>query len=183
MGLPRFEGAIRTRCEPHECPTRLHNNKQEERARRSPGVFRVVAPPTTAGVVCGRQPGLTVIGIGDSISTGIGVETQSESLVARVAARLARGGREVRWLSVGLSGATAPVLHSLLDAVLPYPRDILLLSCRVNDVVRRRPAADFGAAQAALFRQARARWPKTCIVHAGIPPLESFPALGTSLGR
>jgi lysophospholipase L1-like esterase len=146
-------------------------------------VPRLPAPPAPAGFVGGRQPGLTVLGIGDSIIAGIGVETQSESLVAKVATQLAFGGREVRWASAGVSGASAAALDRLFEMDVPYPPDLLLLSCGVNDVVRGRPAAEIGAALTGFYRQAHGRWPEARIVHVGIPPLDSFPALGARLGR
>jgi len=146
-------------------------------------VPRLPAPPAPAGVVDGRRPALTVLGIGDSIIAGIGVGAQSESLVAQVAAQLARAGREVRWASTGLSGATAAMLDGLLEVSIQHPPDLLLLSCGVNDVVRGHPAAEFGASLAGFYRKARAGWPHVQMVHAGIPPLESFPALSGRLGR
>jgi len=124
-----------------------------------------------------------VLGIGDSIIAGIGVAAQSESLVVQVAAQLARGGREVRWVSAGVPGATGAALDGLLEMAVPHPPDVLLLSCGVNDVVRGRPAADFGAVLTGFYGKARMRWPEIRMVHAGIPPLESFPALGIRLGR
>lgn len=146
-------------------------------------VPRLPAPPEPAGVVSGRPPALTVLGIGDSITAGIGVGTQAESLVAQVAIQLGGAGHEVRWQNAGLSGATAAALEGLLELSVRRPPDLLLLSCGVNDVVRGRPAADFGASLAGFYRKARARWPAVGIVHAGIPPLESFPALSGHLGR
>ena len=146
-------------------------------------VPRLPAPPEPQGVVPGRLPAFTVIGIGDSITAGIGVTTQSESLVAQVAMQLARGGREVRWQNAGVSGATAAMLECQLERPVPRAPDLLLLSCGVNDVVRGHPAADLGASLAGFHRKARARWPETVIVHAGIPPLEAFPALHGRLGR
>ncbi len=146
-------------------------------------VPRLPAPPEPAGVVGGRPPALTIIGMGDSITAGIGVAAQAESLVAQVSTRLAQAGREVRWQNAGVSGATAATLERLLEAAVPGPPDLLLLSCGVNDVVRGHPADDFGASLAVFYRKARTRWPAASIVHVGIPPLEAFPALGGHLGR
>lgn len=146
-------------------------------------VPRLVAPPVPAGVAAGPGPELRLLGIGDSIIAGIGVEAQSQSLVAQVAARLAGAGRAVRWESAGVSGATAAMLDGLLEARGGPPPDLLLLSCGVNDVVRGRSAAELSASLAGFYRKAQARWPEVRIVHAGIPPLESFPALHGPLGR
>jgi lysophospholipase L1-like esterase len=146
-------------------------------------VPRLPAPSAPAGVVRGAPPALTVLGIGDSIIAGIGVETQSDSLVAQLAAQLGRAGQEVRWASAGVAGATAAALSGLLGVPVASPPDLVLLSCGVNDVVRGHEAAGFGTALAEFFHMVRARWPGTCVVHAGIPPLESFPALGPHLGR
>ncbi len=146
-------------------------------------VPRLRAPADPAGLISGRPPALTVLGVGDSIAAGIGVTTQAESLVAQVAAQLARAGREVRWRNAGVSGATAATLEWQLGLPVSRAPDLVLLSCGVNDVVRGHPAADFGASLAAFYRKARARWPEVRVVHAGIPPLHAFPALHGHLGH
>jgi lysophospholipase L1-like esterase len=146
-------------------------------------VPRLPVPPAPAGVVPGRPPPLNLAGFGDSIIAGIGVAAQVDSLVARVAACLAHDGREVRWRGVGVSGATGRMLAGLLDAPLDDDPHIVLVSCGVNDVVRGRPAQQLAREFMQFLRRARQRWPQAHVVHAGIPPLESFPALTGRLGR
>lgn len=146
-------------------------------------VPRLPPPPGPHGVVDGKAPALSLVGIGDSIVAGIGVREQAGSLIAQVAARLARGGRAVRWVSIGLAGATAPALPTLLEAAGHERPELVLVSCGVNDIVRGQPAADFAAALEDLYRRTRAAWPAARIVHVGIPPLGQFPALQGRLGR
>ena len=146
-------------------------------------VPRLPPPPGPQGVVDGEAPALHIVGIGDSIVAGIGVREQADGLVAQVATRLAQSGRAVRWVSIGLAGATAPALAALLEAAGRERPDLVLLSCGVNDIVRGQPAADFAAALEDFYRRAVAVWPAVRIVHAGIPPLERFPALQGRLGR
>ena len=146
-------------------------------------VPRLPPPPGPQGVIEGEAPALRLVGIGDSIVAGIGVREQANGLVAQVAARLARGGRAVRWVSLGQAGATAPALPLLLEAARRERPDLVLLSCGVNDIVRGQPAAELAAALEDCYRRALAAWPAVQIVHAGIPPLERFPALQGWLGR
>ena len=146
-------------------------------------VPRLPAPPEPAGAVAGVAPALRIVGIGDSIIAGVGVRAQPDGLVAQLAARLVRGGREVGWASFGRSGATAPALAPLLLAARHERPDLVLLSCGVNDIVRGQPAAEFAAALEDFYRCALAVWPAARVVHAGIPPLERFPALHGRLGR
>jgi len=146
-------------------------------------VPRLPAPPAPAGVVPGGPPPLNLAGFGDSIIAGIGVAAQADGLVGRVAAHLAQGGREVRWRGVGVSGATGGMLAGLLDTPLESDPHVILVSCGVNDVVRGRPPQQLAREFTQFLRRARARWPYALVVHAGVPPLESFPALAGRLGQ
>jgi lysophospholipase L1-like esterase len=146
-------------------------------------VPRLPVPPAPAGLVAGRPPPLDLAGFGDSIIAGIGVAAQADGLVARVAAHLAQDGIEVRWRSVGVSGATGRTLAGLLDAPLEHDPHVILVSCGVNDVVRGRPPQQLAHEFTQFLRRARARWPHAQVVHVGVPPLESFPALTGRLGE
>ena len=146
-------------------------------------VPRLPAPTVSDGVAPGRGQPVTLVGFGDSIIAGIGVATHTGSLVAQVAAHLSQGGRSVRWISVGRSGATAPMLDAMLDGPVTNDPDIILVSCGVNDVVRGRAPHALAGDFRRFARRARERWPTAVVVHAGIPPLERFPALAGRLGE
>lgn len=143
---------------------------------------RLPAPPGPRGFIHGATPALALLGFGDSIAAGIGVADQSEGLVGQVAAKLSPG-RAIRWESFAKSGATADALVSMLDRAGHEPADFVLLSCGVNDIIRRRPAEQFYRKLMQFHAQALHRWPRAIIVHVGVPAFATFPALHGRLGR
>ena len=144
--------------------------------------IRLPVPPNPRGLVPGAPPVVRVVGFGDSIAAGVGVEAQSDGLLARFAAEIAEG-RAVRWESFAVSGATADALADLLDQAADTPADYVLLSCGVNDVLRRRDVAGYRRSIERFHGEVRRRWPRARVVHAGIPSFAAFPALHGRLGR
>ena len=127
-------------------------------------------------------PALRVVGVGDSIIAGVGVDAQRHALVGQFARRLhERTRRRVDWHVHGLNGATSAFVADRI-APLAQPADVYLLSAGVNDVTRgvtaERFAANVGRALAAL----RGRSPDATVIFTGVPPLAMFPALPSPLG-
>lgn len=144
--------------------------------------IRLPTPPQPGGGVPGVPPAVSVVGFGDSIAAGVGVESQSEGLVARFAGEIA-AGRSARWESFAVSGATADRLEELTERARGVPADHVLLSCGVNDVLRGRDPGRYHAAIAQFHARIRRRWPHARVVHAGLPSFAAFPALRGRLGR
>jgi lysophospholipase L1-like esterase len=119
----------------------------------------------------------SVVGIGDSIIAGVGVDRQERALIGHLGRRLhERTGETVRWLACGANGADAA---AILERLVPHApaADLYVLSVGVNDAVRGVAPARFAARVADAVRTLRERAPAASIVFAGIPPLERFPAL------
>ncbi len=142
---------------------------------------RLPMPPNPRGLVPGAPPGACVVGFGDSIAAGVGVESQADGLLARFSGEIA-AGRAIHWESFAVSGATADVLDPQIERAGGAEADYVLLSCGVNDVLRSRPLGRFHSAIARFHDRARRRWPRARLVHAGIPSFAAFPALHGRLG-
>jgi lysophospholipase L1-like esterase len=120
---------------------------------------------------------LSIVGIGDSIVAGVGVDRQEQALLGHLARRLhERTGRPVRWQARGLNGADSA---TILERIVPRApaADLYVLSAGVNDAVRGLSPARFARHVTGMVHALQERSPTASIVFAGIPPLERFPAL------
>jgi len=142
-----------------------------------------LAPPAGDSGRMGEDAahGLRIIGVGDSIIAGTGVQLLQDSLTATYARLLhARTRRPVEWRTHGRNGATsASVLQELVPSA--PAGDLYLVSVGVNDVTRRVRPGTFGSNLAAIHDQLRDSAPASAFVFAGVPPLERFPALPAPL--
>jgi lysophospholipase L1-like esterase len=130
----------------------------------------------------GTDGALSVVGVGDSIIAGVGVERQERALVGHFARRLhGRLQRAVRWRACGLNGADSTTIRERIAPVAPAA-DVYIVSAGVNDAVRGVSVAEFTANLAGLAATLRRKSPHSALVFAGIPPLERFPALPWPLG-
>jgi lysophospholipase L1-like esterase len=126
--------------------------------------------------------GASIVGIGDSIIAGVGVDRQEQALLGHLGRRLhERTGESVRWQACGMNGADSA---TILERIVPHapPADVYVISAGVNDAVRGVSPARFARHVTGMVRALRERAPAASIVFAGIPPLERFPALPWPLG-
>ncbi len=129
----------------------------------------------------GEDP-LRVVGVGDSIIAGVGVDTQRRALVGQFARRLhEHTGRRVEWHVHGLNGATSAFVA---ERIAPHarPADVYLLSAGVNDVTRGVRAEAYAANVRRTLVALRTRSPEATVLFVGVPPLQFFPALPSPLG-
>jgi len=125
---------------------------------------------------------LSVVGVGDSIIAGVGVERQERALIGHFARRLhARMERPVRWRACGLNGADSSTIRERIAPVAPAA-DVYIVSAGVNDAVRGVGTKRFSANLVALAATLRRKSPQAVLIFAGIPPLDRFPALPWPLG-
>jgi lysophospholipase L1-like esterase len=143
---------------------------------------RLAPPAGDSGRIGGQSAqALRIIGIGDSIIAGTGVQQLQDSLTAAFARLLhERTRRPVEWRVHGRNGATsASILRELVPSA--PAADLYVISVGVNDVTRRvRPAA-FAGNVAGIHDGLREREPEAAFLFAGVPPLERFPALPAPL--
>jgi lysophospholipase L1-like esterase len=143
---------------------------------------RLAPPDGTGGRVGEDGPGaLRMVGVGDSIIAGTGVQQLRDSLTGAYARLLhARVQRPVEWQVRGRNGATSASV--LRDLVPTAPAgDLYLISVGVNDVTRRVTPSAFSRNVAAIHDGLREKAPGSTFLFAGVPPLESFPALPAPL--
>jgi len=134
---------------------------------------RLAPPGGESGRIGADGPdALRIIGVGDSIIAGTGVQQLRDSLTAAYARLLhARAQRPIAWQVRGRNGATsASVLRELVPTV--PAADLYLISVGVNDVTRRVAAGAYGRNVAGIHERLRERAPASAFLFAGVPPLE-----------
>ena len=133
----------------------------------------------TEGLIAGAEPALRLIVIGDSTVAGVGAATHQSALTGQVAHHLARATqRAVRWRALGQTHATTPVVRAkLLPLLANETADVIVLSCGVNDTTRLHTPKQWQANLQGLLADLRAQFGTIPVIHAGMPPLASFPAL------
>lgn len=125
---------------------------------------------------------IRVVGVGDSIIAGVGVDEQRNALVGQFARRLhERSHRPVEWRAHGLNGATSALIAQRMAPRAP-PADVYLVSAGVNDVTHGIGARTFASNVAHAVRALQTRSPGAVVIFAGVPPLARFPALPWPLG-
>jgi len=128
---------------------------------------------------------IRLLGVGDSIIAGIGVAEHAASLIGQVSRLVAsRAGQAVEWNAVGESGAgSETVLRRLVPQAIDWAPQLVVLSVGVNDAVAGVPAPHFKARLGSIIDALSESPARPAIVFAGIPPLETFPALRWPLSR
>ncbi|HEX5533643.1 MAG TPA: SGNH/GDSL hydrolase family protein [Actinomycetales bacterium] len=140
------------------------------------------APTDPNAGVTGPDPTVRLAVIGESTAAGCGVDTFEDSIAAALARDLAERLHEnVSWFVLGQDGATSRrILHRLLPD-LPGGWDLVVLLAGVNDVLSRRPPAEWGANLEAILDGLEARSRR--VVVAGLPTFTEFPQLPGALSR
>jgi lysophospholipase L1-like esterase len=141
------------------------------RATRLPG-----AEGARHGVI-GAGEEYHLLAIGDSIIDGVGTGRVESSLPVQFASELAAAsGRRIYWRIEGCSGhAISNVIERLETLEHSAPVDLVLLSVGVNDVTGLSTTRGWRRSVCTLLQNIHARWPKACILFAGLPPMASFP--------
>jgi len=122
---------------------------------------------------------LRLIGIGDSVIAGVGVERLSDAFVGQTTHQLSvRLGSSISWSVYGRSGARVQdLLETYLPALPPEPADIFLVSVGVNDITGMTLLPVWIRRTERLIEKLRQHSPGAVIGLAGIPPLGGFPLL------
>ena len=119
---------------------------------------------------CGTGPhGASVVGIGDSIIAGVGVDRQEQALLGHLGRRLhERTGESVRWLACGVNGADSA---TILERIVPHApaADVYVVSVGVNDAARGAGAL-LGERAARLQAAVRELAPRLDLVCFDFPP-------------
>lgn len=132
-------------------------------------------PPRGSTGACAS---LRLLGIGDSIIAGVGVDATEQALAAQTARALTRRtGRAVSWMALGQIGATAAKVRRLLAQVPAEPFDVIVVSVGINDVTGLSRSGRWRKDLGRLVTALEGRVPDAVILVAGLPPLWGFPLL------
>ncbi len=130
---------------------------------------------------------LRLLGFGDSIIAGVGVDDTHDTLTALVGAKLS-GMHQccVHWYIEGKNGRTVSELVNLVDS-LPSAMDMIIISVGVNDVTRLTQLSRWQSGIGELLTELTGKYPEARITLLGLPPLHQFPLLPwplrSALGR
>lgn len=138
-----------------------------------------LAPAVGPHGCTGPGRSIRLVGVGDSIIAGVGVEEHTAGLVGQVSRLVASSaGVAVKWNALGESGADSDwVLRQLVPRAVECAPQLVVLSVGVNDAVAGVPRAQFKARLGAIVDALSDCPTRPAMVFAGIPPLEAFPAL------
>lgn len=126
-----------------------------------------------------EAPGLQLLGVGDSIIAGVGVQDSRNALTSALATRVASAlGASVAWRARGRNGADAAAVRKRLLAVESGPpADLVVVSVGVNDLIGLATGHRWRRELAALLATLRRHSPDALIALLGLPPLDRFPSL------
>jgi len=134
------------------------------------------AQPPSSGVYGQDTGSVQVLGFGDSVIAGTGLENLSESLTAQLARELyLKNGQPVKWRACGQNGDKLKDLLVRTDQLPEIQPDLVVISVGVNDVTRLTKILDWRRDLHALTEKLRSF--SVCLVFIALPPMECFPVL------
>lgn len=155
---------------------------QGRRLRRTVEVLPPASGPTTGTAPSRTGSPIQLAVLGESTAAGCGAGRHEDAFVGFFAHALAvSAGRPVVWRVIGQSGATVRRLRHRLLPLLDEDVDLAVVLIGVNDVLTRRPVAQWTDDLAAVLDTLNQRAPR--VVLAGVPPFAVFPSLPRTLGR
>jgi len=116
-----------------------------------------------------------VVFLGTSLTAGLGLASDEDTYVARVAELAASAGTPIRAVNAGVSGETSAGGLRRLDWVLREPLDVLVLELGANDGLRGQDPFALENNLTEIVRRTRTRYPGVRVVLAG---MEAPPNLG-----
>jgi acyl-CoA thioesterase-1 len=117
----------------------------------------------------------TVVFLGTSLTAGLGLERDSDTYVAVLAALADSAGTPIHVVNAGVSGETSAGGLRRLDWVLRNPIDVLVIELGANDGLRGQDPSVMESNLTEIVRRTRTRYPDARIVLAG---MEAPPNLG-----
>lgn len=116
-----------------------------------------------------------VVFLGTSLTAGLGLPSDEDTYVARVAELADSAGIPIRVVNAGVSGETSAGGLRRLDWVLRAPLDVLFVELGANDGLRGQDPFALQNNLTEIVRRTRTRYPEAEIVLAG---MEAPPNLG-----
>lgn len=131
------------------------------------------APSAASPAVADDRP--VVVFLGTSLTAGLGLPTDEDTYVARVAELADSAGTPIRAVNAGVSGETSAGGLRRIDWVLREPLDVLVVELGANDGLRGQDPFALSDNLTQIVRRTRTRYPEARIVLAG---MEAPPNLG-----
>jgi acyl-CoA thioesterase-1 len=131
------------------------------------------APAVEAPAAPDDRP--VVVFVGTSLTAGLGLPTDDDTYVARVAELADSAGTPIRAVNAGVSGETSAGGLRRIDWVLREPLDVLVLELGANDGLRGQDPFALADNLTQIIRRTRTRYPEARVVLAG---MEAPPNLG-----
>jgi acyl-CoA thioesterase-1 len=116
-----------------------------------------------------------VVFLGTSLTAGLGLTSDEDTYVARVAELADSAGTPIRVVNAGVSGETSAGGLRRLDWVLREPLDVLVVELGANDGLRGQDPFALQDNLTQIVRRTRTRYPDARILLAG---MEAPPNLG-----
>lgn len=133
--------------------------------------------PPHQGIAGDNKKELRIIGIGDSVIAGVGVETLAQSLTAKVAEELAEAANStVHWSAFGCNGDKTRDLIQKIETLPIGKVDAVIISIGVNDVSGLTPISRWQFEITTIIGMLKDRF-QAPIIFMGLPPMGKFPAL------
>jgi len=131
------------------------------------------------GQIEGEQPPLKLLGIGESPLAGVGLESAEQTVIARLAMKLAdESGRAARWSVVARGGVTVADTNArLLPQVPDNDVDLVLIGLGVNDCLQLTGVRRWQHGLEKLLDGLAEHCRPKLVVLAGVPPMQHFPVL------
>lgn len=83
----------------------------------------------------GKDPVLTYVALGDSLTSGVGSETIADTYVFQFAERLSKSSNKVQAYNLGIPGArTDEILNYELPQIIKLKPDVITLLVGINDI-------------------------------------------------
>ncbi len=130
---------------------------------------------SSAGAPAAPDDRPVVVFLGTSLTAGLGLPTDEDTYVARVAELADSAGTPIRAVNAGVSGETSAGGLRRIDWVLREPLDVLVLELGANDGLRGQDPFALADNLTQIIRLTRTRYPEARIVLAG---MEAPPNLG-----
>ncbi len=150
----------------HGCSVQAPSRDTEPRPGDAP-------TESSAPAVADDRP--VVVFLGTSLTAGLGLTSDDDTYVERVAELADSAGMSVRVVNAGVSGETSAGGVRRLDWVLREPLDVLVVELGANDGLRGQDPFALQDNLTQIVRRTRTRYPDAKIVLAG---MEAPPNLG-----
>lgn len=116
-----------------------------------------------------------VVFLGTSLTAGLGLSSDEDTYVARVAELADSAGTPIRAVNAGVSGETSAGGLRRVDWILREPLDVLVLELGANDGLRGQDPFALASNLREIVRRTRTRYPDAKVILAG---MEAPPNLG-----